>query len=144
VSACRVCTARASLCSAVMWRSLATHSILLFSLHLFSRTSPCTITFQTQSKYEIEQLATAGKAGTKSKADFPCSIEDRAGHIQQLSEFKHAVIKTDSECSGRHATHWRHPLLLEYGGFSRNSVGVPRVIERTVGWESLKSADHRL
>ena len=29
-SACRVCTARASLCSAVMWHLLVTHSILLF------------------------------------------------------------------------------------------------------------------
>ena len=47
-SACRVCTARASLCSAVMWRLLATCSILLFPLH-FSRASPCAITFQTQS-----------------------------------------------------------------------------------------------
>jgi hypothetical protein len=41
--ACRVCTARASLCSAVMWRLLVTHSILLFHLH-FSRASPCAIT----------------------------------------------------------------------------------------------------
>jgi hypothetical protein len=32
-SSCRVCTARASLCSAVMWRLLVTHSILLFPLH---------------------------------------------------------------------------------------------------------------
>jgi len=32
-SACRVCTARASLCSVVMWRFLATQSILLFPLH---------------------------------------------------------------------------------------------------------------
>jgi hypothetical protein len=47
-SACRVCTVRASLCSAVMWRLLVTHSILLFPLH-FSRASPCAITFQTQS-----------------------------------------------------------------------------------------------
>jgi hypothetical protein len=31
-SACRVCTARASLRSAVMWRLLVTHSILLFPL----------------------------------------------------------------------------------------------------------------
>jgi len=30
-SACRVCTARASLCSAVMWRLLVTHSLLLFT-----------------------------------------------------------------------------------------------------------------
>jgi hypothetical protein len=47
-SACRVCTARASLCSAVMWRLLVTHSILLFPLH-FSRASPCAITFQLDS-----------------------------------------------------------------------------------------------
>jgi hypothetical protein len=57
-SACRVCTAhrstsvgiaRASLCFAVMWRLLATHSLLLFLLHFFTRASPCAITFQTQS-----------------------------------------------------------------------------------------------
>jgi hypothetical protein len=48
ISACRVCTARASLCSAVMWCLLVTHSILLFPLH-FSHASPCAITFQTQS-----------------------------------------------------------------------------------------------
>jgi len=32
-TASRVCTARASLCSAVMWRLLVTRSILLFPLH---------------------------------------------------------------------------------------------------------------
>jgi hypothetical protein len=48
-SACRVCTARASLCSVVTWRLLATHSILLFPLHFSSRASPCAITFHTQS-----------------------------------------------------------------------------------------------
>jgi len=48
-SACKVCSARASLCSVVMWCLLVTHSILLFSLHLSSRASPCAITFQTQS-----------------------------------------------------------------------------------------------
>jgi len=42
----RVCTARASLCPAVMWRLLATHSILLFPLYLSSHASPCAITFQ--------------------------------------------------------------------------------------------------
>ena len=47
----RICTARASLCSAVMWRLLATHSILLFPLHFSARVSPCAITFQTQSTY---------------------------------------------------------------------------------------------
>jgi hypothetical protein len=51
-SACRVCTARASLCSAVMWRWLVTHSILLVPLHFSSRASPCDITFQTQSTTE--------------------------------------------------------------------------------------------
>jgi hypothetical protein len=45
-SACGVCTARASLCSAVTWPLLATHSILLFPLHFSSRASPCAITFQ--------------------------------------------------------------------------------------------------
>jgi len=49
--ACRVCTARAGLCSAVMWRLLVTHSILLFPLH-FSRASPCAITFQLDSTAE--------------------------------------------------------------------------------------------
>jgi hypothetical protein len=48
-SACWVCTARASLCSAVTWRLLVTHSILLFPLHFSFRTSPCAITFETQS-----------------------------------------------------------------------------------------------
>jgi hypothetical protein len=48
-SACRGCTARASLCSAVMWRLLVTHSILLFPLHFSYRASPCAITFQKQS-----------------------------------------------------------------------------------------------
>jgi hypothetical protein len=45
-SACRVCTARASLCSAVMCRWLVTPSLLLFPLHFSSRASPCAITFQ--------------------------------------------------------------------------------------------------
>ena len=45
-SACRVCTARASVCSAVMWRLLVTHSILLFPLHFSARASRCAITFQ--------------------------------------------------------------------------------------------------
>jgi hypothetical protein len=48
-SDCRVCTARASLWFAVMWRLQVTHSILLFPLHFSSRASPCSITFQTQS-----------------------------------------------------------------------------------------------
>jgi len=50
-SACRVCTAHASLCSAVMWRLLATHSTILFPLHFSSRASPCAITFQKQSTH---------------------------------------------------------------------------------------------
>jgi len=49
-SARKVCTARASLCSAVMWRLLVTHSIFLFPLHFSSRTSQCAITFQLDSK----------------------------------------------------------------------------------------------
>jgi hypothetical protein len=56
-SACRVCTARASLCSAVMWRFLITHSIHLFLLHFSSRTSPCAITFQLDSKTKFIVLA---------------------------------------------------------------------------------------
>jgi len=50
-SACRVCTARASLCSAVTWRLLVTHSILLFPLHFSFRASPRAITFQTQPTF---------------------------------------------------------------------------------------------
>ena len=49
ISACRVCTARAGLCSAVMWRLLVTHSIFLFPLHFSTRASPCAITFQLDS-----------------------------------------------------------------------------------------------
>jgi hypothetical protein len=48
-SAYMVSTARASLCSAVMWRLLVTHYILLFPLHFPSRASPCAITFQLDS-----------------------------------------------------------------------------------------------
>ena len=48
-SVCRVCTARASLCSAVTWRLPVTHFILLFLLHFSSRASPCAITFQLDS-----------------------------------------------------------------------------------------------
>jgi hypothetical protein len=50
-SACRVCTALASLCSAVTWRLLVTHSIFLLLLHFSSRASPCAITFQLDSMY---------------------------------------------------------------------------------------------
>ena len=46
---CRVCTARASLCSAVMWRLLVTHFIPLFPLNFSSPASPCAITFQLDS-----------------------------------------------------------------------------------------------
>jgi hypothetical protein len=52
-SACRVCTARASLCFVVTWSLLVTQSILLFPLHFSSRASPCAITFQTQSTNQI-------------------------------------------------------------------------------------------
>jgi len=48
-SPCRVCTARASLCSTVMWRLLVTHSILLFPLHFSSRASLFAIIFQLDS-----------------------------------------------------------------------------------------------
>jgi len=48
-SACRICPARASLCSPVMWRLLVTNSILLFPLHFSSCASPCAITFQLDS-----------------------------------------------------------------------------------------------
>jgi len=36
-------------CSKVVWRVLATHSILQFPLHFPSRASPCAITFQLTS-----------------------------------------------------------------------------------------------
>jgi len=54
-SACMVCTARASLCSAVMRRLLVTHSIRHFPLHFSSRASPCAITFQKQSAHRALQ-----------------------------------------------------------------------------------------
>jgi len=38
--------------SEVVWRVLATHSIRQFSLHFPSRTSPCAITFQLDSRSE--------------------------------------------------------------------------------------------
>jgi hypothetical protein len=44
--ACRAFTALVSLCSAVKWRLLVTHSILLFPLHFSSRASPRAITIQ--------------------------------------------------------------------------------------------------
>ena len=47
-SACRFCTVRASLCSAVMWHLLV-NSILLFPLHFSARASPCAVTFQVDS-----------------------------------------------------------------------------------------------
>jgi len=55
-SACRVCAARASLWSAVMWRLLVTHSILLFPLHFFSRASACAITFQLDSTIYTDEI----------------------------------------------------------------------------------------
>jgi len=55
-SAWRVCTARASLCSAVIWRLLVTHSILLFSPHFTTRASLCAITFQLDSPYCLQQI----------------------------------------------------------------------------------------
>jgi hypothetical protein len=36
-------------CSEVVWRVLAIHSIRQFPLHFPSRSSPCAVTFQTQS-----------------------------------------------------------------------------------------------
>jgi cellulose synthase/poly-beta-1,6-N-acetylglucosamine synthase-like glycosyltransferase len=41
----------ASLCSAVTWRLLITHTILLFPLHFSARPSPCAITFQLDSTH---------------------------------------------------------------------------------------------
>ena len=40
-----------TLCSEVVWRVLATHSIRHFTLHFPSRASPCTITFQLDSAF---------------------------------------------------------------------------------------------
>jgi hypothetical protein len=48
-SACRAFTACASLCSAVMWRLLVTHSFLLFPLHFSTRASPCANAVQLDS-----------------------------------------------------------------------------------------------
>jgi len=39
-----------TLCSEVVWRALATHSIRQFPLHFPSRASPCAITFQLVCK----------------------------------------------------------------------------------------------
>ena len=49
-------------CSEVVWRVLATHSILQFPLHFPSRASPCAITFQLES--------TASGAGRKEAVGF--------------------------------------------------------------------------
>jgi len=38
-----------TLCSEVVWRVLATHSIRQFAVHFPSSASPCTITFQMES-----------------------------------------------------------------------------------------------
>jgi len=54
-STCKVCTACASLCPAVMWRLLVTHSILFFPLHFSSRASPCAITFQLGSTSAVSE-----------------------------------------------------------------------------------------
>jgi hypothetical protein len=63
-SACRVCTARASLCSAVMWRLVVTHSILSFPLHFSSRQSACAITFQLDVTYSAPHTVESnGKRG---------------------------------------------------------------------------------
>ena len=42
-------------CSEVVWRVLATHSILRFPLHFPSRASPCAITFKLGSTTRIKQ-----------------------------------------------------------------------------------------
>jgi hypothetical protein len=55
-SACRVCTARARPCSAVMWRLPVTHSIVLFPLRFSDRASPWAVTFQTQSTIIARRL----------------------------------------------------------------------------------------
>jgi len=73
-SACRVCTACASLCSAVMWRLLVTHSILLFPLHFSSRASPCAITFQVDSTTWAHAPTNTGwiQRRTKGEHSFVC------------------------------------------------------------------------
>ena len=43
-------------CSEVVWRVLATHSIRQFSLHFSSCASPCAITFQLDSTYQLHRL----------------------------------------------------------------------------------------
>jgi len=71
-SACRVCTARASLCFAVMWRLLVTHSIL-FPLHFSSRASPCAITFQLDSNNAGYTLFRGSVKGTGYPLHSPVS-----------------------------------------------------------------------
>ena len=41
-------------CSEVVWRALATHSILQFPLHFPSHASPCAITFQLDSTSDAQ------------------------------------------------------------------------------------------
>jgi hypothetical protein len=100
-SACRVCTARASLCSEVTWRLLVTYSILLFPCHFLSRTSPCAITFQLQS---IDWRLTAKNT--------QCHCVDQCHHVDQ---------KSHTDCAGREAGrqhyvagHWHTELCHGY------------------------------
>jgi hypothetical protein len=54
-------------CSEVVWRVLATHSILQFPLHFPSRASPCAITFQLDSPHFSTLLHTCyGFRGKKT------------------------------------------------------------------------------
>ena len=109
-SACRVCTARASLSSAVMWRLLATHSILLFLLYFPSRASPCAITFQLDSNkkklFSMELFVLRRSNRTRSKEE-NCRVQYlsvvqrmSAGqrHLpqRQISSERHEVSERDS------------------------------------------------
>jgi hypothetical protein len=55
VLAAEVCASTVAMldtaCCEVVWRVLATHSIRQFPLHLLSRASPCSITFQLDSTW---------------------------------------------------------------------------------------------
>jgi hypothetical protein len=52
-----------TLCSEVMWRVLATHSIRQFLLHISSRASPCAIMFQLDSNTVVWLLACCNAVG---------------------------------------------------------------------------------
>jgi hypothetical protein len=74
-----------TLCSKVVWRVLATHSICQFPLHLPSHASPCAITFQLDS--------------TKA--------ENQQGHLSRTSRTNLPVQKI-------YTSTWKFTLLLVF------------------------------